>query len=60
MSESDDKPKRPVDIFVDGDGRFRTLYTDGTLSRVLTVDEMLDTLPLLQECDGGPKKGAEP
>jgi hypothetical protein len=47
MSVSDDNP--PVDIIVDGDGCFRALYADGTLGPALSLDEMLDTLPLLQE-----------
>jgi hypothetical protein len=45
MSMSDE-PKRPVDILVYGD-KFRALYADGTLSRLLTIDEMMDVLPLL-------------
>ena len=49
MSVSDDKPKIPVDIIVDADGCFHALYSDGTLGPVLTIDEMMDTLPLLQE-----------
>src|SRR5215472_4779803 len=49
MSVSDDKPKIPVDIIVDADGCFHALYSDGTLGPVLTIDEMMDTLPLLRE-----------
>jgi hypothetical protein len=49
MSVSDDKPKIPVDIIVDADGCIHALYSDGTLGPVLTIDEMMDTLPLLQE-----------
>jgi hypothetical protein len=46
MSMSDDD-KRPVDIIVDGDGDFHALYSDGSLGPALTIDEMMDTLPLL-------------
>ena len=45
---SDDN-KRPVDIIVDGDERFRALYSDGSLGLALTIDETMDTLPLLAE-----------
>jgi hypothetical protein len=48
MRSDDGVPKRPVDILVDGD-KFRALYADGTLSQRLTIDEMMDTLPLLQK-----------
>jgi hypothetical protein len=46
MSMSDDN-KRPIDILVDGDG-FRALYTDGTVGPMLTINEMMDTLPHVQ------------
>ena len=49
MSVSDDKSKIPVDIIVDAEGCFHALYSDGTLGPVLTIDGMMDTLPLLQE-----------
>jgi hypothetical protein len=49
MSVSDDKPKITVDIIVDADGCFHALCSDGTIGPVLTIDEMMDVLPLLQE-----------
>ena len=45
MRASDDK-KRPVDIVMDADGCWRALYADGSLGPALSIDEMLDTLPL--------------
>jgi hypothetical protein len=48
MSVSNDN-KRPVDIVMDADGCWRALYADGSLGPALSTDQMLDTLPLLQE-----------
>jgi len=50
MRVSDDN-KRPVDIVMDADGCWRALYADGSLGPVLSIDEMLDTLPLLLPVD---------
>jgi hypothetical protein len=43
-----DSQKHPIDILIDGDG-FRVRYADGTLSRLLSVNEMMDVLPALAE-----------
>ena len=48
MSVSNDN-KRPVDIVMDADGCLRALYADGPLGPALSTDQMLDTLPLLQD-----------
>jgi hypothetical protein len=50
MRVSDDN-KRPVDIVMDADGCWRALYADGSLGPALSVDEMLDRLPLLLPVD---------
>jgi len=50
MRVSDDN-KRPADIVMDADGCWRALYADGSLGPVLSIDEMLDTLPLLLPVD---------
>ena len=48
MSASNDN-KRPVDIVMGADACWHALYADGSFGPALSLDEMLDTLPLLQE-----------
>jgi hypothetical protein len=41
--------KRPKDIVMGADACWHVLYGDGSLGPALSVDQMLDALPLLQE-----------
>jgi hypothetical protein len=46
-----DRVLHPTDIIMDAEGCWHVLYSDGSLGPALTLDEMLDVLPQLQ--DGG-------
>jgi hypothetical protein len=39
----------PKDIVMGANGYWHALYWDGSLGPALSLDQMLDTLPLLQE-----------
>jgi hypothetical protein len=47
-----DNNRYPTDIVMDAQGRWRALYSDGSLGPPLTLDEMLDELPFLREAGG--------
>jgi len=41
--------KCPIDVVLDTNGCWRVLYSDGSLGPALSIDEMLDALPLLED-----------
>jgi len=43
--------KHPADFVLDDEGRWHAVYTDGSLSPELTIDELMEMLPLLAEPD---------
>ena len=52
-----DNSCHPTDIVMDDEGRWRALFSDGSLGPALTLDEMLDLLPHLR--DGEPPSTSE-
>jgi hypothetical protein len=45
---TDREDLHPTDVILDAEGRWRVLYSDGSLGPALTLDEMLDVLPYLR------------
>ena len=44
-----DKSCHPTEIVMDDEGRWRAIYSDGSLGPALTLDQMLDLLPQLRD-----------